>query len=142
MKSILSRLRNVTRRYPVLVFAFILGAGLIGGSLMFASKIRQTAASETFDTASVLPQAVSIPAASQVFTADTIKQYDGKDGHKCYVAVKGTVYEIAGKAQWQNGEHLPSNEMAYCGADLTDVIGKSPHGESKLLELPKVGTFK
>jgi predicted heme/steroid binding protein len=141
MKQAFAKLRTITKRYPLLVFAVILGAGMVGASLAFSSKVENTAKAD-FDPSRVLPQAVSIPAASAVFTAETIKQYDGKDGHKCYVAVKGTVYEISGKTQWQGGQHLPSNGQAYCGADLTDTIGKSPHGESKLQELPKVGTYK
>jgi predicted heme/steroid binding protein len=138
---ILGKIRTVARRYPLLVFAIFLGAGMVGGSLAFATKVDKATTAD-FDTSRVLPQAVSIPAATTVYTAETLKQHDGKDGRKCYVAVKGTVYEISGKGQWQNGRHLPSNNQAYCGADLTDAIGKSPHGESKLLELPKVGTYK
>ncbi len=38
-------------------------------------------------------------------TKEEFKQYDGKDGHKAYVAVDGTVYDVTGVEAWQNGEH-------------------------------------
>jgi predicted heme/steroid binding protein len=130
------------RRYSLVVFALLLGLGLIGASLAFAHKASSNGGSG-FDVSRVLP--VSMPSAganSAVFTAQTIKQYDGKDGHLCYVAVKGTVYEIKNNQYWQKGKHVPSDGQAYCGADLTNVISKSPHGESVLSQLPKVGTYK
>ncbi len=67
---------------------------------------------------------------------------DGKNGHDCLVAVDGTVYKIADFSLWQNGQHTPSNGLAYCGADLSKVIDKAPHGRSKLNILPKIGPLK
>lgn len=137
-----TKIRNFIQRFPLIAFACVLGLAMVGASLLFASKVEK-AAPPSFDSSRVLPQPVTPQAASStVFTAETIKQYDGKEGRKCYVAVKGTVYEISGKGQWQGGQHQPSNNQAYCGADLTEAIKKSPHGESKLTELPKVGVFK
>ena len=138
-----SRSRGL-RRFSVLVIAVVVGATMIGGSLVYAAKQRSAAHAGGFDASKVLPQAVTIPPSSPAkeFTAKTLKQYDGQNGHKCYVAVNGVVYEIAGKGQWQNGKHLPSNGKAYCGADLSQAIKQAPHGTSKLEELPKVGTFK
>lgn len=138
------RKRAAVRRFPLLFLAIVLGAAMIGGSLVYAAKKKDTAAKDGFDTSKVLPQAVTIPPSSpdKEFTAETLKQYDGEEGRKCYVAVNGTVYEISGKGQWQNGQHLPSSGKAYCGADLTQAIKQAPHGTSKLEELPKVGTYK
>lgn len=133
------------KRYPLLTFSVILGLVMIGGSLAFAAKVKHADGGQSdFDPKSVLPQSITPPAASadQVFTAETIKQYDGKNGHKCYAAVDGVVYEIPQTGQWQNGQHSPSNGEAYCGADLSQAIQHSPHGKSKLQELAKVGTFK
>ena len=138
--------RSVLRRFPVLLAALVIGVIMITGSLLYAHKKKDTppASSGSFDTSKVLPQAVTIPPASssKEFNADSIKQYDGKEGRKCYVAVDGIVYEIAGKGQWQNGEHQPSSGSAYCGADLSEAIKKAPHGTTKLEELPQVGTYK
>lgn len=135
------------RRYPLIIFALVLGLGMVGLSLAFAHHTANagrpaTGQSGNFDTSRVLPQPVSMPAQSQTFTADSIKKYDGKDGHPCYVAVKGTVYEIKNSSYWKAGKHTPSNGRGYCGADMTNAIGKSPHGESILGSLPKVGIFK
>ena len=138
----LSGWRKIFKRYPLVTFAAVLALGMVGLSLVFAANAGPDDAS-SFDPSSVLPQPVSIPAAvSTVFNAETIKQYDGQDGRKCYAAVSGKVYEIPQSGQWQSGRHLPSNGQAYCGADLTQAIGASPHGTSKLAELPVVGSFR
>jgi predicted heme/steroid binding protein len=138
------RKRSIVRRFPLLFIALVLGMAMVGGSLVYAAKKKDATVKNGFDTSKVLPQAVTIPPSSpdKEFTAETLKQYDGKDGNKCYVAVNGAVYEISGKGQWQNGQHLPSNGKAYCGVDLTEAIKQAPHGSSKLEELPKVGTYK
>lgn len=132
---------RLIKRYPLPVFAILLGSAMIFASLVFATKVEKVTKLD-FDPARVLPQPITPQATTAVFTAESIQQYDGKEGRKCYVAVKGIVYEIASKGQWQGGGHQPSNGEAYCGADLTQAIGQSPHGESKLQELPKVGTYK
>ena len=64
------------------------------------------------------------------------------DGHQCLVAVDGDVYLIEGFALWSMGRHTPSGGRARCGLDLSDVIDESPHGESKLRLLKKVGSFE
>lgn len=79
--------------------------------------------------------------AQQEFSLSQLAQSDGKDGQKCYVAIDGKVYEIEQGRYWQDGKHTTSNEQAYCGKDLSAVIGKSPHGKSKLTALPIVGTL-
>jgi predicted heme/steroid binding protein len=144
LKKLPRRLRSAASRYPLVVFAVILGIGMVGVSLAFAHKANSATRSATgdFDTSRVLPNPVSMPAQSKTFTADSIKQYDGKDGHQCYVAVKGVVYEIKDNAYWKDGQHTPSDGRGYCGADMTNVISQSPHGESVLSSLPKVGVFK
>jgi len=137
--------RSAIRRFPLLLVAVVVGVAMVGGSLVYAAKKKESPAkSGEFDTSKVLPQAVTIPPSSpnKEFNAESIKQYDGKEGRKCYVAVNGKVYEIASKGQWQNGEHQPSSGEAYCGADLTEAIKHAPHGSTKLEELPQVGTFK
>lgn len=67
---------------------------------------------------------------------------DGKDGRDCYVAVDGTVYLIKDFSLWQNGKHTPSEGLAYCGADLSKVIDRAPHGRKILDLLPTVGRLK
>jgi predicted heme/steroid binding protein len=68
-----------------------------------------------------------------------LKRSDGREGRPCLVAVDGTVYRIEGFDKWQDGKHIPSEGQAYCGADLSAVIDKSPHGRKQLDILIKVG---
>ena len=64
---------------------------------------------------------------------------DGKDGRDCLVAVDGTVYKIQDFTLWQDGQHKSSKGQAYCGADMSKIMAKAPHGKSKLDVLIKVG---
>lgn len=95
-----------------------------------------------FDVDSVLPPPVSQPAIpSKKISSDELKKNDGKNGHHCFVAVSGVVYEIQEGKLWNNGKHDTSNGLAYCGADLTEAIKQSPHGTSKLQELTPIGRY-
>lgn len=137
--------KHFLRRYRIVVLATVIGLVMIGGSLVYAKTIGSNqSGSGEFDPRSVLSQSGEGmgPAGTQAFDATSIKQYDGKDGHECYVAVDGVVYEIPQQGQWKDGRHSPSSGQAYCGADMSQAIGKSPHGKSKLQELRKVGTYK
>lgn len=75
----------------------------------------------------------------RVVTQSELSAANGKDGKDCYVAVDGTVYQIKDFALWSNGKHTTSGGQAFCGADMSEVIGKSPHGRSKLNELIVIG---
>lgn len=77
--------------------------------------------------------------AQRPVSASELAKADGKDGRDCYAAIDGTVYLIKDFSLWQNGKHTPSKNMAYCGADLSKVIDKSPHGRKILDILTKVG---
>lgn len=81
---------------------------------------------------------------TEVFDAQKLSQFDGKNGHKCYVAIDGIVYEISGSHLWVEGEHITSHGLAFCGNDLTEIIKQSPHGKSKLSTpyVKKVGIFQ
>lgn len=67
---------------------------------------------------------------------------DGRNGRDCYVAVDGYVYQIKGFTQWANGKHTPSGGAAYCGADMSQAITKSPHGKQVLDKLIRIGPLK
>ncbi len=75
----------------------------------------------------------------RVFTLDELSEYDGKDGNPAYVAVDGVVYDVSDIAAWADGEHFSG---VTAGADNSDEISKSPHGESVLEDLPVVGTLE
>ena len=69
------------------------------------------------------------------FTLDELAKYDGKNGHKAYVAVDGIVYDVSDFAGWSGGEHHGN----FAGQDQSQNILHSPHGKKKLEEVPKVG---
>ncbi len=71
-------------------------------------------------------------------TVDELAAYNGKDGKPAYVAVKGVIYDVTNVPAWQNGMHKGNT----AGMDLTDVLGKAPHGDSVLKNLPVVGKLK
>jgi predicted heme/steroid binding protein len=135
---------GVFRRYSLLFGALLLAVVLVGGALGYSQyrKRQNDPVAGEFDPSTVLPAPVTQPEAKTVYTAETLKEFDGKDGHKCYVAVKGTVYEIKDSNYWKQGQHTPSGGQGICGADMSEIIKGSPHGESILQRLPKVGILQ
>ena len=71
----------------------------------------------------------------KIFTLDELKNYDGKEGRKAYIAVDGVVYDVTNVAAWQGGTHHGNN----AGHDVSDRIVKAPHGKSTLEKLEVVG---
>lgn len=71
------------------------------------------------------------------YTLQELAQYNGKNG-KAYVAYQGQVYDVSNSAYWINGSHKGCN----AGTDLTDKMGKTPHGAGILKGYPVVGTLK
>lgn len=71
----------------------------------------------------------------KIFTLDELKNYDGKEGRKAYIAVDGVVYDVTNVAAWQGGTHHGNN----AGIDVSDRIVKAPHGKSTLEKLEVVG---
>jgi predicted heme/steroid binding protein len=82
------------------------------------------------------------PSVQKKITASELAAADGKGAHDCFVAVDGIVYKIFTSPLWVNGQHTTSQGMAYCGADMSLVIDKAPHGRSKLAQLQKIGTLE
>ncbi len=67
------------------------------------------------------------------FTAESLKNYDGKNGRPAYIAVDGVVYDVTNNSHWTNGDHH--------GLTAGQAILKSPHGHSVLHRINKVGTY-
>lgn len=78
-------------------------------------------------------------ASNKEFTLDELKEYDGQNENKAYVAVDGVVYDVTESDAWKSGKH--KNGIT-AGADLSDIISESPHGEDVLKDLPVVGKLK
>ena len=85
-----------------------------------------------------------IAGTSVEMSPEQLKEYNGLNGKKCYVAVNGKVYNIPlnKTALWLEGKHVPSGGMAMCGRDLSTVIGSSPHGLAKLESLELISNYK
>lgn len=75
---------------------------------------------------------------SKVFTLAELSQYNGLNGQPAYVAVAGVVYDMTHANAWYNGGH----QSHLAGRDLTQELGRSPHGSSMLQGLPIVGTLQ
>lgn len=71
-----------------------------------------------------------------IFTEETIAQYDGKNGNKAYIAVNGIVYDVSNK--WKDGKH----HGLEAGKDLTQEFLNSPHGHALIGKLEIVGQYQ
>ena len=65
--------------------------------------------------------------------------FDGKEGRKAYFAYQGEIYDATESRLWKNGTHMGRHQT---GCDLTEVLSQAPHGEDKVLALPKVGRLR
>ncbi len=70
------------------------------------------------------------------FTSDELAKYNGKNDNPAYIAVDGKVYDVTDVPEWKNGIH---NRRFEAGKDLTKELKLSPHGSSKLDNVPIVG---
>ena len=59
-------------------------------------------------------------------TLEKLKQYNGKNKQKAYIAYKGNVYDVTNSPLWKNGMHQNMHEA---GVDLTDALANAPHAE-------------
>lgn len=71
-------------------------------------------------------------------TLEELKQYDGQNGQKAYIAYKGKVYDVTSSPLWKNGIH---QKMHKAGQDLTEVLKNAPHGEEVFARFAIVDTL-
>jgi predicted heme/steroid binding protein len=112
-----------------LIASAVLSILIIGGALLISQHSSGSTVAHT-------------TAAQRPVSKAELARSDGKDGHDCLVAVDGMVYKIQDFTLWQDGKHESSKGLAYCGADLSKMIDKAPHGRSKLDVLIKVGRLE
>lgn len=73
------------------------------------------------------------------FTSEELAKFNGENGAKAYIAVDGVVYDVTEVPFWKGGKH----NGFVAGKDLSKEIKTvSPHGTSKLDDVPVVGTLK
>ena len=71
-----------------------------------------------------------------MLTLEELALYNGKNGQPAYVAVDGIIYDMTNSSLWAQGNHNGFE----AGKDLTEPLNKqSPHGSSKLKNVPVVG---
>lgn len=71
------------------------------------------------------------------FTAEELKQFDGRDGRPAYVGYDGAVYDVSDSAMWDGGDH---EGMHDAGADLTAAQDDAPH-DVHVVDFPQVGVL-
>ncbi len=73
----------------------------------------------------------------KVFTKEELKKHDGSNG-SAYVAFGGKVkvYDVSQSFHWRKGIH---QVMHHAGCDLTEALGRAPHGSDMLDKFPVVG---
>lgn len=115
------------------VIVTIIAFALLCSSVLFVSCANNNSSSSTSSSSSSSSDSSSN---STTFTVDQLKQYDGQNGNKAYVAVNGTVYDVTNAKNWKNGKH---ENGIVAGVDLTNELPSSPHGDSVLSGLTVVG---
>lgn len=71
-----------------------------------------------------------------LLTLEELKDFDGKDGRRAYVAVDGDIYDMSESRLWRGGAH----NGFQAGNDLSSAIKEiSPHGVIKLNNVMKIG---
>jgi len=74
--------------------------------------------------------------AGEDMTSEELAYYDGKDGRPGYIAYEGMIYDVSKSGIWFDGVHFIKHPA---GADLTRFLNQAPHGEEKILKMPKIG---
>jgi predicted heme/steroid binding protein len=73
-----------------------------------------------------------------LLTLEELKEFNGKDGNKAYVAYEGIIYDVSEIDAWATGIHNGNS----AGTDLTEVLKDAPHGISVLDKAIKIGKIK
>lgn len=72
----------------------------------------------------------------EVFTRESLANFDGKDGRRAYVAHAGKIYDVTGSVLWGGGEHQGEHSA---GVDLTAAMDDAPHFPEELDSFSVVG---
>ena len=71
-------------------------------------------------------------------TLAELAKYNGKNGSRAYVAIKGKVYDVTDNPLWTGGDHQGSHQA---GSDLTAELDLAPHGPENLDRVTLVGVL-
>jgi len=68
-------------------------------------------------------------------SVEELAGFDGQEGRKAYIAANGSIYDVSDHPAWAGGKHAGFQ----AGADITQALQDSPHGDSVLEGAQKVG---
>lgn len=74
----------------------------------------------------------------KIFTEEALSEFNGKDGHRSYIAYKGLVYDVTESYHWKGGTHWVLHDA---GKDLTNEMYFAPHFDDVLMKFNVVGKF-
>jgi predicted heme/steroid binding protein len=95
---------------------------IVFSSFLVSTSAKEQAASVSGDTLTGM-------------TITDLAKFDGKDGHKAYVAVDSIIYDVTNVKPWKGGQHNGNK----AGTDISDKILKAPHAKKPIKKLNKVG---
>jgi predicted heme/steroid binding protein/uncharacterized membrane protein len=72
----------------------------------------------------------------QGLPVDELAQFDGREGRPAYIAYEGQIYDVSGSKLWEEGVHFGKHRA---GLDLSDYLEQAPHGQEKVVPMPRVG---
>lgn len=84
------------------------------------------------------PSAMIIAPTGQTFTKDSLKEFDGKEGRKAYIALDGKVYDVSEVPMWANGQH----NGVEAGRDVSEDFKLSPHTKEILNNAKEIGVYQ
>ena len=73
------------------------------------------------------------------FTKEELKEYDGREGRKAFVACEEDIYDVTDSFLWKDGKHQVTH---HAGEDLTGELREAPHDIDFLKRFPVVGRLK
>lgn len=73
---------------------------------------------------------------SGICSLEELSSFDGINKRPSYFAYQGTIYDVTLSKLWKNGSHMMKHSA---GNDLTDALSKAPHGEDRIVAMPKIG---
>ncbi len=76
-----------------------------------------------------------ISAPSEGLSSEELAAFDGRDGKPAYFAYQGDIFDASASRLWKNGAHAGRH---HAGEDLTEMLRQAPHGEEKVLAMPRV----
>jgi predicted heme/steroid binding protein/uncharacterized membrane protein len=71
-------------------------------------------------------------------TLEGLAGFDGQEGRPAYVAYRGGIYDVTESRLWKEGSHMRRHQA---GIDLTGALSQAPHGEDRVLGMPRVGNL-